>query len=60
MSANAQTILHHIERIAKAAGARLDGDALAELRDAFESIDDTIETLRQEVSALRRQVPDNR
>ena len=56
MSDTAQTIMHHIARIAKGAGVRLDGDSLAEMRGAFECIDDTIESLRKEVRELRRQV----
>lgn len=60
MSANAQTLMHHIERIATAAGVRLSSDAKAELQDALESIDDQIADLQQEVRAIRRQLPDNR
>lgn len=51
---NARTIMHHLERIAAAAGVDLYGDAHAELADAFESIDQELTWLRNEVRELRK------
>lgn len=57
---NAKTLMHYFERIAIAAGVRLESDSRAELLDALESQEEQIEQLQEEVRALRRQVPDNR
>lgn len=57
---NARTIMHHLERIASAAGVPLDGDARSEIVDCFDEIDDELERLRDEIRAIRKQLPDNR
>mgnify|MGYP003337715077 CR=1 FL=1 len=46
MAVNASTIIHHLRNIAAAAGYELSNDSLAELRDAFDNIDEFVALLR--------------